>query len=304
MVILCQVGKLRRGEVTFTFGDMSPVFGESGPVPDALLPKVVTLDAAASLREAVLGLTHLRVDRAATVPRIKWSGVPNPSRGPWLWVLGLLLLFVGAYTGWYFLVLPALVMALAVRLAPVTRGMQPPRVIDSRGGEVLVSMVEARLSPVAELRPDRPLTALERVRHVQSELGRLTTDICYRIENSALFDGAVPTTQRFQLALLAWDPGATDVEALATEVEESFDAARRHAESLGLGHLPETARPDGERALKAARTALGSELPGEQRAARERVADLLGSLALYYLPHVDPTAPALVGERKAIEPGA
>jgi hypothetical protein len=32
------------------------------------------------------------------------------------------------------------------------------------------------------------------------------------------------------------------------------------------------------------------------------VAEILGSLALYYLPPIDPAAPALIGARRQIEP--
>ncbi len=124
----------------------------------------------------------------------------------------------------------------------------------------------------------------------------------WRIEFSALFDSAVLQTARFQIALLSWDSGAPRADRLATEVEASFAAARSHAESLGWAHLPTTAREPARRARLAALTALGDGPEGERAAARQRVAGILGSLALYYLPPVDPDTPQLIGERRAIEP--
>ena len=40
----------------------------------------------------------------------------------------------------------------------------------------------------------------------------------------------------------------------------------------------------------------------DRERARRRVAEILGSLALYYLPPIDPAAPALIGARRQIEP--
>ena len=48
---------------------------------------------------------------------------------------------------------------------------------------------------------------------------------------------------------------------------------------------------------------IDAEIPGDDdETADAGSAELLGSLALYYLPPVDPSAPQLLGERKQIEP--
>ncbi len=85
-------------------------------------------------------------------------------------------------------------------------------------------------------------------------------------------------------------------------METTFASARARAEELGLVHLPETARDPARRAAKAAATALAGGPEPERDAARRRVAEILGSLALYYLPPIDATAPALIGARRQIEP--
>lgn len=152
--------------------------------------------------------------------------------------------------------------------------------------------------------PAPSLTPVERVDHVKERYGALLSDVIYRIENPALFDGAVPATQRFQMALLLWNPGADNAAELAAELEVSFDEARRGAEAIGLEHFPAAARPIAERAVKVVSTALNSTNDGEREAARAQAAKMLNSLALYYLPPIDPGAPALIGERKAIEPAS
>lgn len=113
----------------------------------------------------------------------------------------------------------------------------------------------------------------QRVEVVRSAYGALLGDIVYRIENSALFDAAVEETARFQVSLLAWESGRDD--AAASEVEESFRIAQRHAESLGLIHLPATARGTALRAAKSARVALASDSAQERLAAARAAAGLL-----------------------------
>ncbi len=81
-------------------------------------------------------------------------------------------------------------------------------------------------------------TPSERVQVVQERYGALLTDAVYRIENSALFDAAVPSTQRFQVALATWDPDAPDAVGLASQIETTFQNAREDAERLGFDHLP------------------------------------------------------------------
>ncbi len=137
---------------------------------------------------------------------------------------------------------------------------------------------------------------VDRVAVVQEAYGELLGDIVYRIESSALFDAAVPQTQRFQVALVTWDPDATDADALATEVEESFAAARAYAEKVGLEHLPLTARGPARRAVKAAITAL-SGADAEREAAAGAAAGILRGLTLCYLPVIDPAQPSLIAAR-------
>ena len=67
----------------------------------------------------------------------------------------------------------------------------------------------------------------------------------------------------------------------------TFDAARANADTLGLDHLPVTARDDARRAAGAARLAAGAATEAERAAANAQVVRILGSLALYYLPDVD-----------------
>lgn len=163
-----------------------------------------------------------------------------------------------------------------------------------------------RLKP-AELRtllagiPEGP-TPAERVDVVTGEYGRLLSDIVYRIENSALFDAAVPASQRFQLALVTWDADAPDAAALAAEVEDAFAAARTHAEQLGFEYLPRTARESARRAVKAATLALTSGDTPERAAAARSAADLLAGVRLYYLPVVDPATPTLIAARPELLP--
>lgn len=124
----------------------------------------------------------------------------------------------------------------------------------------------------------------------------LLSDIVYRIENPALFDDAVPTTRRFTLAILAWeDAGEKERPAAAAQLRASFEAARQYAEGVGLGHYSEADRAAGRRLLAASRVAVDEgATAGERSAARRRIVELLGSLALYYLPEVDPDRPELV----------
>lgn len=142
---------------------------------------------------------------------------------------------------------------------------------------------------------------LDRVATVQQDYGALVSDIVYRIENSALFDSAVPATASYQTALIRFDDAvAADVplqqlDDIAAEVEIAYAVARDHAETVGIAHLPATARPSAERAAKAARLAARASTEGERVASLQQVVKILDSLALYYLPTID-------AETLAIEP--
>ncbi|NHB84110.1 hypothetical protein G7085_04185 [Tessaracoccus sp. HDW20] len=126
-----------------------------------------------------------------------------------------------------------------------------------------------------------------RIDAVRDEYGRLSSDIVYRIESPALFDAASPLTGAFENALVRAGSHVDDLEEfddLATELEISFAVARDHAETLGIAHLPESARPDARRAGKAAQLAAGATSDGERQAALAQVVRILDSLALHYLP--------------------
>ena len=155
--------------------------------------------------------------------------------------------------------------------------------------------------PLTSPRPASPPPPSPKMRIDRLKLtyGELLSDIAYRIENSALFDNAVPVTRDFQVLLMRWDDEQAGLPAaeratLARQLELAFDTARDHAETVGLSHLPSTARQDGERAVKAARLAARATSEGERKAALEQATRLLSSLALYYLPRPD-EVPKMLG---------
>ncbi|HHT12829.1 MAG TPA: hypothetical protein GX013_06665 [Propionibacterium sp.] len=135
--------------------------------------------------------------------------------------------------------------------------------------------------------------ALAMADEVKTTYGRMLADVAYRIEQSALFDSAVPTTRSFDNALRVWDEldhssaGEEDVVRLAGTLKLAFQTARAHAEALGLDHLPVASRADARRAASAARLAVWAKTDGERAAAQEQVVRILRSLALYYLPDPD-----------------
>lgn len=136
------------------------------------------------------------------------------------------------------------------------------------------------------------------VEEIREEFGMLSTDIVYRIDNSALFDTSVPHTEQFHASLMLFDDLPDDapisaVEAQAAEVEVAYSVARANAERLGLKHLPETVRDDARRASKAAHLAANATTDGERTASLTQAARILESLAIYYLPTIRPDGLAL-----------
>lgn len=125
---------------------------------------------------------------------------------------------------------------------------------------------------------------------VKEEYGRLLSDIAYRIEYPALFDPHVTTTRSLTVALLQWDNNQgllsyDESRALAARVRGAFQAARQHAESVGMNHLPQEARSDAQTALAAARLAADTRATSaERQTALQKAIAILDSLALYYLP--------------------
>ncbi|WP_040284703.1 hypothetical protein [Tessaracoccus massiliensis] len=168
----------------------------------------------------------------------------------------------------------------------VTHGPRSSEVYDERQ---ILARLDAQ--PKARSRKDghSPSGARARVDRVKERLGAMTTDVIYRIENSALFDTSVPLTRQFNLLMMRWDDeqarlGAAALDRLSMEVELAFTTARDHAETVGLSHLPATAQPDARRALKAAELANRATSEGEREAALLQVTRLLESIALFYLP--------------------
>ena len=157
---------------------------------------------------------------------------------------------------------------------------------------------------------DRPAAraAVALVDGIKEEYGRLLTDLAYRIETPALFDPADELTRRLTTALIRWDTthetlDGSELGTLAAEVRVAFEAAKEHAEAVGLRHLPEEAREPAGRALKAARVAAGTDSPGEREAALEQVTGILDSLALYYLPRPGQVRRMLEGRALLALPG-
>lgn len=159
----------------------------------------------------------------------------------------------------------------------------------------LIERIAALPPPEGALPREAPTPASEvaraRVEAVKERYGALASDIAYRIENSALFDPGAPLTRQYHLLMMRWGDeaarlDATASERLAMEIQLAFDTARSHAEAIGFGHLPSTARPTAGRALKAAILAREATTEGEREAAISQVIRLLDSIALYYLPAV------------------
>ena len=148
-------------------------------------------------------------------------------------------------------------------------------------------------------------TAPRRVGDVKAAYGELLSDLVYRIENPALFDSKVPATKEFELLLMRWDDeekGLSPETAarLAGELELAFAAARKNAETLGIRHLPRTARKNGQKAAHAARLAQQATTTGEREAAMATVIRLLDALALYYMPTPHDIPKMLTGEHPSI----
>ncbi len=233
-------------------------------------------------------------------------GAPRPWRIPLAIAVALLTAFVavtvGGPTGAGF-ALP--LAAAAFALVWITaRSPEPNRILAPGNIQLdqtnVVEYAQRRLRgqrPEMESHAHRLEAIRQRVEGIKQEFGALSTDIVYRIENSALFNNSEPATERFQTALIAWDAYDGDdvarLEQLAGDVEITFSVAQDHAETVGLEHLPETARAPAKRASGAARLAEGAATEGERVASLHQVARILDSLALYYLPTIDPETRAI-----------
>ena len=164
--------------------------------------------------------------------------------------------------------------------------------------------------PMSLLLDERPAlhAATDAVESVKEEYGALLSDVVQRIEMPALFDPAVETTRRFTSALIQWDDSGPDMDAaerstLAARVRVTFRAAREHAETVGMNHLPESAREPAARAAKALRLAASTTNAGEKDSALRHGTEILDSLMLYYLPRASEADAMITGRPVLALPG-
>ncbi|MCG6567213.1 hypothetical protein C3E87_06180 [Tessaracoccus sp. ZS01] len=267
------------------------------------LPRTTTAGSDETVADALMRVLDFSGRVAVAVAGVRWaSRVP---RAPTPLGLAVLLVpiiitsavaWLGAGTGGAALVAGLLGGVWAVAWGLKQRQVTRTAIEDSsRAGVLSAEASHAALSRALNATRPQSITgrpdpsALPRVRELKSEYGKLLSDVVYRIENSSLFDNSVPLTREFQLLMMRWDDEHALLDdderaTLARRLELAFHAARRHAETVGLSHLPRTARADAARAAKAARLSQRAATPGEREAALSRASHLLGGLALYYLP--------------------
>lgn len=304
-IVYVEARSIRGGRVCVSVSDTAT----RTPMPRLLRIKV---DGGITLRELLLAHAGVDARSAAQVPGLRWPSGTGPGRRASVWISALLvsvmILAALALRDPVPLILSGVIGAVIAGLrlkgaSTVSDAQIPATALDGEGGHLLPSRVRSHLPARPVINAPGP-TPLERVNAVRDAYAHLRDDIAYRIENSALFDPGFPPTQRLEVALLAWSPESDDAHRLASEVEDSFVAGRAAAEALGFSHLPETARGTARRALAVARLALAAPSDAERAAAAKKAAELLGSLALYYLPTVDPDVPSLIAQRHALLPPA
>lgn len=176
---------------------------------------------------------------------------------------------------------------------------------NARPSEVIYVTADGQY-PFATLLEDRPgIDAARRlVEQVKQSYGALLSDIVYRIETPALFDPAVETTRAFTTALIQWDNsnatmGSAELSTLAARVQLTFETARAHAETVGLDHVPASARQEVERAAKAAQLAKLSHSESERAAALKQTMKILDAVRLYYMPSAA-EAEAIAGGKQVL----
>lgn len=246
--------------------------------------------------------------RIVALPPVQWSRRGEPRRGrlpigiALALTVGLASPALGGATG-AFWALPlaaaafGLVWLIGVKPEPMRILVPGDLHLDASNVVEYARRRELGERPEQQNIRDRRASIHARVEDIKAEYGRLSTDVVYRIENSALFDSSEDATERFQAALIRWDTNPDDsvavLEELAGEVEVSFAVAQDHAETVGLSHLPSQAQDAGRRASNAARLAQRATTEGERLASMRQVARILDALALYYLPRIDKETLAL-----------
>lgn len=321
------------------FGDAAAVSVEEAPLSAMATVTLAFLDGeeparsvsaprSQSLGEAVRAALDLTPTRAMEVPGIRWSAparrLPGPMSAVALVAPVATIAFVLALSaGPRFAAVAGAVLSILVavlwlvgrsssRQRTEVLGPELKHVLPTSEALALLGSQHSAAIPAPD-HPERPepdpapASARARIDDLKAAYGALLSDVVYRIENSSLFDNAVPLTRDFNLLLMRWDEESRDLpavelSALARQVELAFETARRHAETVGLGHLPQTARADGARAAKAARLARRSPSEGERRAALAQASRLLSSLALYYLPAPDEVPKMLGGGPRQLSP--
>lgn len=308
------------------FGDMVAVQVDDGPRSQVTRitvgfqdgeaePRSLTLPSGTTLAEALKQALDFTGEVIAPVATIEWPRPPGRLPRPRSTVMMLIpAVAIALMAGLRNPAVGILAGAITFMLVIVLWILVPSshragtQALDSDGRPVVAPTAVAGRADAGRLPggqgPRR--SPAQRVGAIKETYGALLSDIVYRIENSALFDSAQPLSREFQLLLMRWDeeqvklPGPEKAK-LAREIEMAFDTARRHAETVGLTHLPQTARDDGQRAAKAARLAQSATTAGEREAALAQATRLLRSLALYYLPSPEEAPRMLGGERPQIE---
>lgn len=272
-----------------------------------LAPELPGIPQERSLRQVVATLAGARPLQAFALPGVTIRSSYKPLAtllGFLPFILGAALTFTGMTRddlGWWRFLVAAIGVGMFIVAGDAftkSRRFRGWKAVPTLGASVTAAELE--LPPLAEEFD---------VDDVKEEYGRLLGDICYRIENPALFDTQEPISKAFTLALLQWDnnDGVVTLEergALAQQVRDTFAAAKANAERIGMSHYPTEARGKAQTALKAAAVAGDTAAPEPEReAALHRAIAILDHLALYYLPTGADARKAITGRGPLALPG-
>lgn len=197
------------------------------------------------------------------------------------------------------------VIALTMVVAPIAYAWR------RSPGQPHVFRTDGRGIPIDRLLDDQPTKRVleRRVKELKAEYGAMLSDVVLRIEQPALFDAAAPQTRRFTELLLQWDEhrehrNVVELGELAASLAVAFEAAKSHAATVGMDHLPESAREPAATAVKALRLARDkSTSAAERRTALQQATRILQGLRLYYLPTVAETEALVAGKKPLALPG-